>query len=281
MKIAAYVDESGRHDRTGKEIGAGQIVVCGWVDWADHWATFCNQWQSILNKYGAETYFHFAELAYASRIIRTKKTPSESFQKNPYREWNLETLDSFLYELAELAGGGQKLFVGGFISTRDFNEAKKHPAFSHFAPAHDPYRACLNQFFESFATEVQQQWPYWNDPVSFIFDRNDDKDWNHAVKDAFWAAKKGDSRIAELTFADKTIPSHLPLQAADMLAYRVRQLVENFTDPEVITNPSKLDDLLIRPSFSRATPSYMDAAFGDYSSRLPLRYGNFPWRKKT
>ena len=135
MKIAAYIDESGRHDKTGRAVGSGQIVVCGWVDWADRWAIFCNQWQSILNKYGGETYFHFVELAYASRIIRTKETPSESFHRNPYREWKLEKLNSFLYELAELAGGGQKLYVGGFISTRDFDEAKKHPAFRNLAPA--------------------------------------------------------------------------------------------------------------------------------------------------
>jgi hypothetical protein len=32
VKIAAYLDESGSHDKTGKEKNSGQIVVCGWVD---------------------------------------------------------------------------------------------------------------------------------------------------------------------------------------------------------------------------------------------------------
>ena len=131
MKIAAYVDESGRHDKTGKQKGSSQIVVSGWVDWRDNWSKFCDQWQSILIKYGA-TEFHFQEWAYASRIVRTGQIPSASFHENPYRGWNLEKLDGFLYELAELAGGGQKLFVGGFISTRDFDEAKKHPAYTLF-----------------------------------------------------------------------------------------------------------------------------------------------------
>ena len=279
MKIAAYVDESGRHDRTGKQKGSGQIVVSGWVDWRDNWSKFCSQWQSVLDKYGA-TEFHFQEWAYASRIVRSGQISSSSFQENPYRGWNLEKLDSFLYELAELAGGGQRLFVGGFISTRDFDEAKKHPTYSRFAPAHDPYQACLNQFFESFSKEVQQQWPHWKEPVAFFFDRNGDSEWNHAVQDAFAASSKGDSRIAELSFVNSKIPPHLPIQAADMLCSRVRQLVENFTDPEVLTNPSKLDDLLIKPSFLRATPSYMQGAFGDYISMTPLRYGNFPWRNK-
>jgi hypothetical protein len=278
VKIEAYVDESGRHDRTGKQKGSGQIVVSGWVDWRDNWVKFCNQWQSVLDKHGAP-YFHFAEWAYASRIARTGRRPSSSFHKNPYKGWSVEKLDEFFYELAEIAGGGQKLFVGGFISTRDFFEAKKHPAYSRFAPAHDPYRECLNQFFGSFSKEVQQQWPYWKEPVAFFFDRNDDSEWNHAVQDAFKASSEIDARIAELSFVNSQISPHLPLQAADMLCGRVRQLVENFTSPEVFTNPSKLDDLLIKPSFSRATPTYLKGAFGDYLSLLPLRHGNYPWRK--
>jgi hypothetical protein len=36
VKIAAYVDESGRHDKTGRQEGAAQIIVAGWVDWADN-----------------------------------------------------------------------------------------------------------------------------------------------------------------------------------------------------------------------------------------------------
>lgn len=280
MKIAAYVDESGRHDRTGKQKNSGQIVVCGWVDWRSNWIAFCRQWIVVLRKYGAG-YFHFVEWAEASRIARNVKKPSSSFHKNHYNGWPLEKLDAFLYELAAIAGGGQKMFVGGFISTRDFSEAKKHPAYSHLAPAHDPYQACLNQFFETFPMEVQQQWPFWNESVTLFFDQNDDKEWNHSVQDAFMAAKKKDSRIAELAFVDKKICPHWPIQAADMLAYRFRQVVENFTDPEVFPNPSKLDDLLIKPAFERSSPSYLQAAFGDWHSVLPLRYGNFPWRNKT
>jgi len=278
VKLAAYVDESGRHDRTGKQKGSGQIVVSGWVDRRDNWCEFCGQWQSILDKYSAH-YFHFAEWADASATIRTGRNPSSSFSKNPYRGWSLEKLDAFLYELAALAGAGQKIFVGGFISTRDFSEAKKHPEYSRFAPASDPYQACLNQFFKTFAMEVQQQWPHWKESVSFFFDQNDDKEWNHSVQDAFMAAHNRDSRIAELSFADKKIYPHFPLQAADMIAYRFRQIVENFTDPDIYSNPSKLDDLLIKAVFERSSPSYLQAAFGETFSTLPLRYGNFPWRK--
>src|SRR6266436_1804540 len=114
VKTAVYVDEAGKHDKTGKQIGSGCVVVSGWVDWRDNWAEFCIQWQSILDKYHT-TKFHFQEWAYASRIVRSGRSPSSSFDDNPYKGWSWEKLDSFLYELAAIAGGGQKLFVGGYI----------------------------------------------------------------------------------------------------------------------------------------------------------------------
>jgi hypothetical protein len=280
VNVVAYVDESGRHDKTGKQPGSERIVVSGWVDRPRDWTTFCEQWQVVLENYDAP-YFHFTEWRAASVVARGKE-PSSSFYKNPYKGWKLKKLDSFLYKLAALAGGGQRLFVGGFISTRDFAEAKTNPDYGRFAPAQDPYQACLNQFFESVTTEIHQQLPDWDGSVSFIFDQNeDDKEWCQFVLDAQMAAQKRDPRIGELAFADKKILPYLPLQAADMIAFRMRQIANNFIDPEVFANPSKLDDLLIKPTVLRATPAYMDGALGDWLSLLPLRYGNFPWRGKT
>jgi hypothetical protein len=253
--------------------------VSGWVDWVEYWNTFCGQWQSIINKYDAP-YFHFVDWAYASHILRSGKAPSSSFSKNPYKEWTLEKLDAFLYELAKIAGGGKKIYVGSFVSTKDFAEAKKHPYYSRFATTHDPYQACLNGFFESFAREVQQQWTYWKEPVSFFFDQNGDKEWNHFVRDAFIEAQRKDSRISELSFVNGKIPPHLPIQAADMICGRNRQLAEKFTDPNILSNPSKLDDLLIKPSILRATPASLHGARMDYASLFSLRFGNFPWRNK-
>jgi hypothetical protein len=281
VKITTYIDESGSHDKTGKLPGAGQIVVCGWVDWSDNWDKFCKKWKSILDKYGA-AYFHFTEWADASAVARNIKVPSASFSKNPYDGWNVEKLDNFLYELAEIAGGGQKISVGGYVSTHDFHEAKQHPDYSHHAPKHgDPYKQCLNIFFESFSREVQEQWPYWTEPVSFVFDQTDNAEWRSAVNVAFEAVKNRDSRIAELIFSDKKLYQNLPLQAADMLAYRTRQITEKFLNPDVIPNPSKLDDLLFKPNMSRATPQYILGAISDSLAAMPLRQGNFPWRKKT
>jgi len=281
VKIVAYTDESGRHDKTAKQKGSGQIVVAGWADSPKNWVKFCRQWQSILCSYGAP-YFHFAEWADASATIRTGRNPSSSFDKNPYKGWTWEKLDSFLYKLAEVAGGGEKILIGSFVSTKDFAEAKKHPEYSRFAPAKDPYQACLDGFFESFSVVVQQERPKWKEPATFFFDQNkDDKEWSHSVLDAFAKAKAKDPRIAELSFVNSKIPPHIPIQSADMLSYRMRQIVEKFTDPQTLPNPSKLDELLIKPSFLRATPAALQGANEDYQSMISLRYGNYPWRSKN
>lgn len=277
VNLVAYVDESGRHDRTGKRQGSGQIVVAGWLDWRDNWAVFCREWKTVLDNYGAP-YFHFWDWADASAVVRNIHPPTSAFAKNPYRGWSLSKLDCFLYSLADIAGSGKRIILGGFISTRDFNEAKKHPDYSPFVPKHgDPYMECLVQFFDSFPTMVQSEWPSWTEKVSFFFDQNKDSDWNHAVQDSFMLAKKKDSRMAELTFADMRV--NLPLQAADMLAYRLHQIVGKFVDPSTEPVTSKLDDLLLKRAMLRAIESDLPGAMTDYFSLFPLRFGKYPWRK--
>jgi hypothetical protein len=279
VKIAVYIDESGRHDQTGSQKGSGQIAICGWVDWWENWANFCREWGMVLKKFKV-CYFHFYEWVEASKVAAGRE-PASSFSKNPFRHLNKEQLDELLYEFAAIAGSGNKIFVGGFISTKDFVEAKEHPDYSRFVPSHgNPYRACLDGFFEGFSKELREQWPYWTEPVSFIFDHNDDLGWGHAVLDAQKAAKKKDPRIHEIVFADKKRFPHWPLQAADMLAYRMNQLARNFVDPKIIPNPSKLDDLLIKPTITRVSPAYRRGAISEMISLFDLRYGNYPWRKK-
>ncbi|HTB85287.1 MAG TPA: DUF3800 domain-containing protein [Candidatus Sulfotelmatobacter sp.] len=252
-KLTAYIDESGRHDKSGKQPGSGQIIVAGWLDWSDNWPGFCQRWQTILEKYQAP-YFHFTEWADASAVIRKKREPSSSLLENPYRNWDLNKLDNFLYELADLAGSGDKLNVGIWLPTRVFAETTKVFPKNPFK-SNDPYRQCLYTFFEVFIQDVEAQWRYWQEPVAFYFDQNDDDDWTNAVSDAFSEAKKGDVRIGELKFVCKT--NHLAIQAADMVVYRLRQLLEKMLNPkESFPKLSKLDDRLIKPAHLRSSPDY-------------------------
>ncbi|HUD49804.1 MAG TPA: DUF3800 domain-containing protein [Candidatus Baltobacteraceae bacterium] len=281
VKLVAYIDESGRHDKTGQQPGASQIVVAGIADHQEAWGYFTKKWCAILKHYDAP-YFHFTEWVDAVHVARGTRNPTSSYCKNPYKGWKKEKLDGFLLQLGKLAGGGKRLLVGGFVSTRDFAEARKHPVYQNRAPLEtDPYRHCLSLFFGTVMQEIQECWPNCTKPVTFFFDQNkDDESWNHAVLDAHRAAKDKDQRIAELSFANKKDRPHYPLQAADIVAYRFRQIAQNFTDPENSVVPSELDKVLIVPMFERANPHYLSEAAKSVLPMLPLRYANYPWRNK-
>jgi hypothetical protein len=215
VMLVAYADESGTEDRTGKI--AKVAVVGGYVALSEEWTRFCGEWQTILSKYQAP-YFHFREWAVASAIVRRKRTEFSAFQKNPYRGWDLKTLDSFVLELALVAGRGKRRF-GGYINTEKFNDAK---AKGEFLIGQDPYDYCLKVCFNDFIKRINVCWPDFTEPISFFWDWTNDRNWRRAILDAYDPFRKKDSRLAEITFADKT--KRLPLQAADMVAYRMRQL---------------------------------------------------------
>ena len=281
MKLSAYIDESGRHDKTGQKEGSAQIVVGGWVNRSDRWDEFCSKWQAVLKKYDVP-YFHFYQWCEACAVARKKRQPSSSYKKNPYQRLTFQRLNSLLFELAEIAGRPDKIIVGSFVPTKDFHAAKTHPDYQHFPRSHDdPYHACLHDFFKNLSTEIKEQRPEWGtEPATIFFDQNDDADWNHAVQNAFIAAKENNPNIAELAFADKKIFPNFPLQAADMLAYRFRQIVGKFTDPDALPNPNRLDDLLIKPSMLASNPESVMSMMAGAAAMMPLRYSNFPWRKK-
>ena len=116
--------------------------------------------------------------------------------------------------------------------------------------------------------------------MSFVFDQNSDPTWNRAVAYAHALAKKNDSRIAGLTFADKKIMPHLPLQAADMLAYRFNQIARKFVDPNVSPAAKEADMLMMKPMIKSFK---IDPYRGlmDFFSAAPLRFSRYPWRRQS
>src|SRR6185369_16900006 len=114
VKVVAYVDESGCHDRTGRLEGSSVAVMTGFVALRDEWAEFCPKWQSVLNKHDAQ-FFHFYDWSTASRVLRNIIKPPSRFLSNPYKDWTLAKLDDFFYELAEIAGSGDKIIAGGYV----------------------------------------------------------------------------------------------------------------------------------------------------------------------
>jgi hypothetical protein len=115
--------------------------------------------------------------------------------------------------------------------------------------------------------------------VSFIFDQNDDPKWNHAVQDAHTLAQKRDARIGKLTFADKRLMPNLPLQAADMAAYHLRQITGKVVDPRKDIRASELTNRLFKKALFSSIEADPYGSLMDAFSLLPLRFSKYPWRE--
>ena len=244
--IDVYADESGTHDKTGFKKGSKNATVGGIAALREDWIPFCRDWLEVLKKYDAP-YFHFSDWADASAVARKKRPPPSDFHKNPYRNLDVKRLNDFLIELATIAGSGNKLIVSGFIRTRAFHEAKIKGDVPIGA---NPYERCVNEFFDAYVETIRLQRPPWKrQPASFIFDQTTDKEWIHAVNDAFLFYQKQHPKFKMPIFKDKKQLPYLPLQGADMVAYRTRQITEKWEDQDASRQWPELDNALFKPTF--------------------------------
>ncbi|MGA2220684.1 MAG: DUF3800 domain-containing protein [Verrucomicrobiia bacterium] len=233
MSIDIYADESGIHDREGMEPGSKVAALAGFVAWRGDWLNFCREWQSKLGEYGPP-YFHYREIRFRDRD-----------RKSIYHAWPQARVDSFLVELAEIAGRWPRFHIGGLINVRSLHR---------LASKGDPRRSCPKLFFESFLQEVNDRWPLCTENFTFIFDDTTDKSWKHLIHDTYSDFKAVDRRITEIRFRDKRALEGLPLQAADLLAYRIRRAgVKTMTGGH--TKPLPLDDPIDQALFGKAMPS--------------------------
>jgi hypothetical protein len=160
----------------------------------------------------------------------------------------LETLDSFLYDLARVAAEGSKVPVGGYVDTRGYNEfLKQTPA----EQMRNPHQGGVSYFYSSVIDAVTDRWPKLQWPISFFFDQTEDLEWRNAITAVHQTWKGRNSRIKEISFADKKDPEHYPLQAADLVAYRLRQIAGKFCkyDPKIPDSMPKLDRILFGKFF--------------------------------
>lgn len=246
VHIAVYADESGTHDETGVQKGAREATVSGLVACVEDWKPFCKEWQKLLKEYDAP-YFHFSEWSEASAIARNKRPPSSGFKNNPYREWDSNRLNEFVIKLATIVGSGNKLIVGGLVRTKEFHQAKIKGDVPLGA---NPYELCIKEFFDEFENVLEHvRAPWKRQPVSFFFDWSDDEEWRNAVFNMFCPFKERHPRFSVPSFQHKTDSLYLPLQAADMVAFRSRQIIEKWVDQDCSVQWPELDHALFKTSF--------------------------------
>jgi len=219
--LVAYADES--VSQLGQKDSFAVSAFGGYVAPAQKWTQFSTQWQKVLSKYDAKS-FHFREWAIAAAVAKKTKAPHSKFHKNQYCGWSQKKLDSFLYELAEIAGTVKYGGFGGFISLKRFNELK---AEGSIPIGEDHRNYCLARCFHAFIDVLNTvHRPRLSlEPISFTWDGTRDKDWKKFITDAYEPYKRSNPTFAPITFADDTLC--LPLQAADMVCYRIRQKADN------------------------------------------------------
>ena len=253
MKIIVYADESGTHDKSGNLEGSEVAVFAGFAAKVESWIRFRKDWQAVLKKYSA-TYFHFNEWSGASAVARNIRPATSQHQENPYYGWTIDRLDNFFLELAKIAGAGSKVKVGGYVDTRCYAESLKH---NPKQPPSNPHEASVWWFYESVIGDVKAKWPRLQAPMSFYYDQSDTA-WQNAIINVHHSYQKLNSRIKEIAFADKKDSLHSPLQAADMLAYRLHQIARKYRqyDKRVPVSLSPFDRALFGKDFDKFSELY-------------------------
>ena len=215
-------------------------MIAGYAAKTDSWIRFRKDWQSILKKYSVP-YFHFREFADASAVARNIRSATSRHANNPYFGWRIERLDGFLLELARVVAAGSKVPVGGYVDTRRYAEhVKRTPEEQQI----NPHQGCIWWFYESVIDTVKSKWPGLQWPMTFVFDQTENVEWRNAIAHVHNSYQKRNSRIRGIAFADKKKMENYPLQAADMLAYHLRQIAGKYCKYD-----RKLPDSL--PKFDR------------------------------
>jgi hypothetical protein len=189
--------------------------------------------------------------------LPARRTSSRSFghcasaasqKRNPYYGWDAKCLNEFLYTLAKIAGRGNKVPIAGMIRTEVFHKIRdqlKVENPDHIEMGNDPFKFSMGQFFQVYHHETWLRWGNFRAPVTFCFDQSYDPKWTGALREVYAAFASNDSRMTQkIVFADKKQMPNLPLQAADMLAYRLRQNADKLDDGTY--NISHLDKFLLK-----------------------------------
>ena len=200
--IVVYADESGSHIPNG-ERGHEVLVICGFMDLVGNWRSFIDKWNLVLKTYGAN-YFHFREITYCNR------------EANQYTDWSKEKADDYIYDLAIIAGRS----AISIVSARTIDSLNR----VHQGDAIKMFEQAFLEFFRAFEDVWGSHLKAHREPVSFVFDQSSNRDWCNSASNVFHDLKKQDSRYGSIAFCDKKNPLTIPLQAADLNAYRVRQV---------------------------------------------------------
>jgi hypothetical protein len=216
VNLAIYVDETGIHDPTGKQPGSDVAGVAGYIARADRWVTFCGEWMRVLKNYGMEkTGFHYRD--YRDEYKRHKKPGW------PYYGRNDKKHEAFLHDLATVAGQKTLFGFAALVSVLDYDQLLLNADKDMYR---HPYFFCLHLFMNMVLERVDEEYvaaAYPDAKVSLFLDEaNQFKE--HASEMYKWVKETFDTKEKLVSTVAFSRPSDvLPLQAADLLAYQMKE----------------------------------------------------------
>jgi hypothetical protein len=227
VTLKVYLDES--VDIAGRATGKIVPVICGFMASTEDWKRFVFCWKSALEKHHAKS-FHFREYS-------TK----QEYEKigNQYYGWSKNKRDRFLYDLATEAG----LFTIPIGILTDAEDDRRKGL--------DPYEEIIKRLFKEISKIAKTVWPFHHDKISIIWDNGAGPEWSvPMIKIHSEYVDLPDSNIGGLLHGDdKTI---LPLQAADLYSYAVRQMGERYLVNSDKQKVRLLDFLLNKNTYDHA-----------------------------
>lgn len=235
MKLSVYADESGTHE------GSDFSLLAGWIAGEDFWGEFIPAWQAILNKYNVK-HFHFTEFAEASSAKRnSERKPKKSYETNTLKHLSLDELDSFYLECSLLLASPKLEFEVAILERKKFFDAKAKPEKIYPSEIYERNPECylIDDFVKRCANRILKMWGTTCESITFIFDKRSNREWEQTIKDVVANYARWKWPLNPVHFKDKT--EALPIQAADMLAFRGNQISRNVANKLVLEKPSVLD----------------------------------------
>jgi hypothetical protein len=220
--------------------------VAGWIADEKFWNEFIPRWQSVLDAYKVDC-FHFTDWAKAC-YVKNNPDKKHAYEPDGLKHLSSSELDKFFKDLAALLDNPNLQFEISILERKKFFEDKKSPNASHSPSvyAKNPESYLVYDFIERCTRRILQVWQLAGRPVKsvkFVFDERNNVGWRQAIKKELADYEKWEWPLKPVEF--KTKKQAIPVQAADMLAYRSHQFTSNMVKGKVLTKPSSILDVII------------------------------------
>jgi hypothetical protein len=225
------MDETGPNSKNGVHKNLEWAGVGACIATRERWATLSTQWRRVLDDFNVKS-FHFHTFA--------DKKNSGNDPKWPYHGWGEQKRKDFLFSLAKIANENTIGTIAVLVHVPSYYEYIPEWYRQHIRL---PQAFCLRHLLEVIWGDVEErsQASFQKDPNAFVpaaffFDRVDPKsspDWYYMINRLFKLQRESaglENLVGKIIISSKSGLGAIspPLEAADLVTYRARQVEEQF-----------------------------------------------------